>query len=198
MRWFARSTLVVTLLLGWVTVPPLARADNAMGYHLLSERDAAGLPHANGALGLNVSRAKQIVDAGMTFDIIEVATVQPGSAGARAGFREGDQIIAVNGLVFPSLNAFAVYVRSMRPGSVAVVDYMPAGDGPAQAQRIAVTVGGTGQTPNPEEQRQERSGMSPGTKLAIGAGAVALFGCYELGCFSHHQKPQEEQAPGGR
>jgi hypothetical protein len=27
--------------------------------------------------------------------------------------------------------------------------------------------------------------MSTGTKVAIGVGAAALFGCYELGCFSH-------------
>jgi hypothetical protein len=185
------------LLLGLTVMPPSAKADNAMGYQLLSERDVARLQPANGALGLDVSRARQIVDAGMTFDVIDVATVKRGSAGERAGFREGDQIIAVNGLVFPSLRAFAAYVRSMRPGSVATVDYMPAGGGPAQAQRIAVTVGGAGQNRDPAEH-QEHNGMSPGTKLAIGAGAVALFGCYELGCFSHHHKPQTEQAPVSR
>jgi hypothetical protein len=28
--------------------------------------------------------------------------------------------------------------------------------------------------------------MSTGTKLAIGAGAAAVIGCYWMGCFSSH------------
>jgi membrane-associated protease RseP (regulator of RpoE activity) len=196
MRQFGRFVLLA-FLLGEALIAPPARADNAMGYRLFSEQEAASLPRSSGALGLTVSRTKQITDAALTFDVMEVTAVRPGSAGGQAGFRQGDQIIAVNGLVFPSLKAFAAYVGSMQPGSVATIDYMPSGGGPAQAQRIAVTVGGARQTvQRPDEDRQ--GGLSLGTKLSIGAGAVALFGCYELGCFSHHQGPQTGQAPSSR
>jgi len=112
--------------------------------------------------------------------------VKPESPGAQAGLRRGDQLIAVNGRLFPSLQAFASYVGSMEPGSVATIDYMPAGSGPERAERVAVTVGGRGRPPPQIEERERSSGgLSTGTKIAIGAGAVALLGCYEFGCFSH-------------
>jgi S1-C subfamily serine protease len=177
---FGLTTLVVSSA---ATLP--ARAENAMGYRMLSEQEAATLPHNHGALGLDVSRAQQIVDAEVTFDIMAVTSVRAGSPAGKAGLQRGDQIIAVNSRVFPSLKAFAAYVNSMEEGSVASVDYMPAGSGPARAQRVAVTVGDAAQRPS---SRSVEGGLSTGTKLAIGAGAVALFGCYELGCFSHHQK----------
>ncbi|MFL5285658.1 MAG: PDZ domain-containing protein [Rhodopila sp.] len=180
--------LAAVLLLGESGV--MARAENAMGYQLLSEQEASGLPRNHGALGIDVSRAQRITDNGMTFDIMQVAAVKQGSPGANAGFRRGDQIIAVNGRLFPSLKAFATYVGSMQPGTVTTIDYIPAGLGPEHAERVAVTVGGLQRPPTQTEERQQTSGgLSTGTKLAIGAGAVALLGCYKFGCFSH-KSPQ--------
>lgn len=135
----------------------------------------------------------------MTFDIIRVKQVRAGSAGARAGFRPGDEIIALDGRVFPTLGAFAAYIGSSTPGSQMMVDYMPAGGGPQQAQRATVIVGRAGQTNDPRQaEPPERStGLSTGSKIAIGAGAVALLGCYEMGCFSHRSTPStaRPQAP---
>ncbi len=162
-----------------------------MGYQLLSAQDAAGLPHNHGALGLDVDRAQQITDGGMTFDIIGIKQVRKGSPGARAGLAVGDKIIAIDGRVFASLSAFAGYVGSIAPGASASVDYIPANGGPAQAQRVAVTIGAPGVgAPGPAAQAAS-PGLSTGTKVAIGVGAAALLGCYEMGCFSHHTaKPQ--------
>jgi membrane-associated protease RseP (regulator of RpoE activity) len=177
--------LVAALLVGHASAPG-ARAENAMGYRLLSDQEARTLPRNDGALGIDLERSQRMTDNGMTFDIMQVTGVKPESPGAQAGFRRGDQIIAVNGRLFPSLQAFAAYVGSMEPGSVATIDYMPAGSGPEHAERVAVTVGGRGRpAPQTEERQQSSGGLSTGTKIAIGAGAVALLGCYEFGCFSH-------------
>ena len=180
--------LAVSLLIGGLCLP--AHADNQMGYRLLSQDDAQDLPHNHGALGMDIEAAQRITDGGMTFDLIRVKQVRSGSAGEQAGFHPGDEIIAVDGEVFSSLAAFAAYVGSVQPGSQVNVDYIPAGGGPQQAQRIGVTVGMAGQTPQPARQADQsnlpRSGLSTRTKVAIGVGAVALFGCYELGCFSRH------------
>jgi hypothetical protein len=164
-----------------------ARADNAMGYQLLSNQDAAGLPQAHGSIGLDVERSQEITDAGMTFDIIRVKQVRRGSAGAQAGFKPGDQIIAVDGRVFASLKAFAAYVGS-KPGAQVAVDYMPAGGGPGAAQRVNLTIAAPGAASAPAPQ-----GMSTGEKVAIGAAAAALLGCYEMGCFSHRNAGQPAQ-----
>lgn len=163
-----------------------AYADNPMGYRLLSAQDTAGLPANHGALGLNVERARQITDDGMTFDIMRVTEVRRGSPGAQAGFKRGDQIIAVDGRVFPSIKAFAAYVGSIQPGSQITIDYMPAGSGPQQAQRVTATIAGAGQS------SQASTGMSTKEKVAIGVGAAALLGCYEMGCFSHRANPQAQ------
>lgn len=165
-----------------------AHAENKMGYRFLSAQDAAQLPHNKGALGMDVERAQQISDGGLTFDIMRVKQVRSGSAGARAGFRTGDMIIAVDGQVFPSIAAFAAYVGSVTPGQTVSVDYMPSGGGPAQAQRLSVVVGGPGTA-----RTAPAAGLSTGQKLAIGAGAVALFGCYEMGCFSHRTTPAPDR-----
>ena len=91
-----------------------------------------------------------------------------------------DQIIAVDGRVFPSIAVFGAYIAALAPGSQATVDYMPAGEGPPNAQRVTVALGAAGSsssgTPVP--------GLTPGQKVAIGVGAAALLGCYEMGCFS--------------
>ena len=160
--------------------PQWARADNQMGYRLLTPEDAASLPHNGGGLGLDVERAQEMTDSGMTFDIIGVKSARPGFAGARAGLRHGDEIIAIDGRVFPSLRVFAAYVGSLAPGAQAMVDYIPAGGGPAQAKRVAITIAARPGQPAPPPQAP---GMSTGTKVAIGVGAAALLGCYQMGCF---------------
>jgi PDZ domain len=201
-------TAIVTasmLTLQWT--PELAYAENQMGYRLLSVQEASRLPRNHGALGMDVERAQQITDDGMTFDIIRVKQVRSGSAGAQAGFHRGDQIIAVDGRVFPSIAAFAAYVGSISPGSRASVDYIPAGGGPEKAERVAVIIGGEGKAAayglpqNPQSEEPASSGMSTRTK--IGIGAAALLGCYALGCFSSRSKSsgsagnQQPQRPQG-
>ena len=176
--------LAATLAASLVMLPlaPIpARADNPMGYRLLTQDEAASLPHNRGALGLDIERSQRIDDDGLSFDIIRVKQVRRDTPGAQAGFKDGDQIIAVDGRVFQSLLTFAAYVGSIPPGGRIHVDYIPAGGGPQQAQRLEATVGTAGQP------TIERHGMSTGTKVAIGVGAVALFGCYELGCFKKRQ-----------
>ncbi len=163
-------------------LPAAARADNPMGYRVVTPQEAASLPRRGGTLGLELQRAEMINDAGIAFEIMRVDKVRGGSPGARAGFRPGDSLISVNGRVFPSLAVFAAYVGSLPPGQPADVDYIPAGGGPAQAQRVQVVPGGGA-----------AAGMSTKEKVAIGVGAAALFGCYELGCFSHRQVPSAQQ-----
>src|ERR1700676_370379 len=149
------------LALQWAAQP--AHAENQMGYRLLSVEEAARLPQNRGALGLDVERAQQITDDRMTFDIIRVKEVRPGSTGAHAGFRRGDQIIAVNGRVFPSIAAFAAYVGSMSPGNRLSVDYIPAGGGPGAAERLSVIIGGAGRpAQNSPQRRQEDEPASTG------------------------------------
>ncbi len=176
------AALSACLALPWTAAP--ARADNPMGYRLVSQDDAASLPRRGGALGMDIERAQHITDDGLAFDIIRVKQVRRGSPGAQAGFHAGDQIIAVDGRVFASLTAFGAYVGSLPPGTQIKVDLIPDGGGPKQAQRLVATVGAAGHA--------APAGLSTGTKVAIGIGAAALFGCYELGCFSHRTQP----APG--
>ena len=156
--------------------PGPAWADNAMGYRLLTPQEASGLRSQGGTLGLDLQGAEMISEPGMSFEIMRVSGVHRGAPGAQAGFRTGDEIVSVNGRVFPSLAVFAAFVHALPPGQPASVDYIPAGGGPAQAQRVQVVPGGA-------------SGMSTREKVAIGVGAAALFGCYELGCFRHRQPP---------
>lgn len=189
-RWLPRLA-AAGLLATLAFAPMAARADNPMGYRLLSPQEAAGLPRNGGALGMDIERADQITDDGMTFDLIRVKSVRRGSAGGAAGFKAGDEIIAVDGRVFPSLATFGAYVGATQPGNRISVDYIPAGGGPQQAQRVAVAVGGAG-----GKAPTEKHGMSTGTKIAIGVGAVALLGCYELGCFSHRSTAAPNAAMG--
>jgi S1-C subfamily serine protease len=189
-------------LLGTSLTPLQVRAENQMGYSLLTPQEAAGLPRNHGGLGLVVDRSQELTDSGMTFDIIRVKQVRPGSPGARAGLKPNDNIIAIDGRVFPTLATFAAYVGSLAPGAQAAVDYIPAGGGPAQAQRVAVTIASLPGQPAPEAKQ---AGLSTGTKVAIGVGAAALIGCYEMGCFTHkpvqaqqrpmQQTPQQVQQP---
>ena len=169
-----------------------------MGYQLLSAQEAAGLPRAGGALGIDVGPAQRITDEGLAFELLRVNGVRRGSPGAEAGLGVGDQIIAVDGRVFPSVAAFAAYVGSVQPGRQIAVDTIPAGGGPQQAQRLGVTVGAGGRAVPPVQPGAEArsTGLSTGTKVAIGVGAAALFGCYELGCFSHsNSRPAAARQP---
>jgi C-terminal processing protease CtpA/Prc len=179
------TAIVTVSLLALQWTPRLAYAENQMGYQLLSVQEARTLPRNQGSLGMDVERATQITDSGLTFDIIRVKQVRRRSAGAQAGFHSGDQIIAIDGHVFASLIAFASYVGSLPPGSQASVDYIPAGGGPEKAERVVVTLAATGRpvqsAPQNSTSEMASSGMSTRTK--IGIAAVALFGCYELGCF---------------
>ena len=171
-----RTALYVAAAMFAMQVVP-ARAENQMGYQLLSQQEASGLPHNRGSLGMDIERAQQITDGGMTFDLIRVKQVRRGSPGAQAGFGPGDQIIAVDGRVFPSLSAFAAYVGSVPPGRAVSVDYIPANGGPAQAQRVSVTLGAAGNPAQSVAPEPNSTGLSTGTKVAIGVGAAALLGC---------------------
>jgi len=194
------TTLVTALLLGLQWTPRLAYAENQMGYRLLSVQEASRLPHNQGALGMEVEAAQRITDDGMTFDLIRVKQVRRDSSGSQAGFRSGDQIIAVDGRVFPSIAAFAAYVGSRSPGSRVSVDYIPAGGGPAKAERVAVIVGRAGRSArgSPQNSPNDRPAAGMSTRMKIGIGAAALLGCYELGCFSSRSNssgPAPNQPP---
>ena len=188
-------------LLGLQGLAGPARAENQMGYRLLSSQQAAALPRRGGALGLEIGPGQHIASGGIDFELLKVNGVHPQSAGAQAGFGVGDQIIAVDGQVFPAVIAFAGFIGSLPPGQQITIDYLPAGGGPQQAQRVGVTVGAGGRAVpvQPQDRQQGPSpGLSTGTKVAIGVGAAALFGCYELGCFSHRRAtppadPQQQQ-----
>lgn len=190
MRFRVTAAVIGIVLFGACNALP-GRAENQMGYRLLTQQEANMLPVTGGGLGMDVERARQITDEGMTFDIMRVQLVRPGSAGDQAGFQVGDQIIAVNGRVFASLGAFGAYIRSLPPGREVDIDYMPAGAGPQQAERVVAVIGSSGpRDDQPGARMAAPGGMSAGKKIAIGAGAVALLGCYEMGCFSHRSGAQ--------
>jgi membrane-associated protease RseP (regulator of RpoE activity) len=188
--------LAAALVCASLVASPVAEADNQMGYQLFTAEQTARLPRGGGSLGIDVGRGQVITDSNMTFELLKVQAVRPGTAAARAGLVSGDQIIAVDGRVFASVAAFAGYVGSLRPGRTISVDYLPSAGGPEQAQRVGITVGSVGGgAPTPRTVEAESHGLSNGQKLAIGAGAVALFGCYELGCFTRHDQPQQSDRP---
>ena len=186
-----KQRLLATLLAASMLAGAIpAWAANPMGYQLISDREAARLPRGHGALGLVVNESSMISDSGMNFAILRVDQIKPGSTGATSGLQVGDQIIAVDGHVFPDLRAFAEYAGSLRPRSQALIDYIPRGMGPKDAQRLALTVGEPGRNNQPTLNQ----GMSTGTKVAIGVGAAALLGCYEMGCFSPPQRQRGDPA----
>ena len=194
-------TIALTASLLQIAALP-ANADNAMGYRLLSPEAAAALPHNRGTLGVNIERAEQISDGGITFEVMRISQARRGFAGAQAGLKTGDEIIAVDGMVFPSLLVFAAYIGSARPGRSISIDYIPTGGGPQQAQRVTAIIGVAAPNAPPlSSPAPARQGMSTSTKVAIGVGAAALFGCYEMGCFSNKssspsQNHQPQAAPG--
>ena len=189
------TTLVAASMLAAVALP--ARAANPMGYQLINDQQAARLPRGHGALGLVVNESSMISDSGMTFAILRIDQIKPGSAGATSGLQVGDQIIAVDGHVFPDIKAFAEYAGSLRPGSQTFVDYIPRGGMAKDAQRLAIAVGEPGRNNQPTLNAQQ--GMSTGTKVAIGLGAAALLGYYELhknsGTAAQQQQGYPQQQP---
>jgi len=189
------NRLAAALVAASLFVAPMAQADNQMGYQLFGPQQAAQLSRGGGVLGMDVGRGQVINDSGMTFELLRVQSVRRGSPAAQAGMAVGDQVIAVDGKVFPSVATFASYVGSLSPGRTIAVDYLPRGGGPERAQRVGVTLAGAGAstaTPAAQPSAPESHGLSTGQKLAIGAGAVALFGCYKLGCFNRFTKPQQQ------
>jgi hypothetical protein len=193
MRLTQRPLLsVLALVLSLTSGVPggAAHAENQMGYRLLTAEDAGTLPRNGGSLGMDVEGGQRITSDGMAFELIRVKQVRRSSAGAQAGFHANDQIIAVDGRVFPNLVAFASYIRSIRPGDRITVDYLPAGAGPQGAERVEIPLTGADATAGNRQQAEPASGMS--TKTKIGLAAVALFGCYELGCFKRHQPSQTQ------
>ena len=180
------------LALGMLSAEPMYAADNPMGYSLISAADAASLPRNGGSLGMEIERAEQISDNGMIFDLVRIKSVRRGGAAASAGLEAGDEIVAVDGHLFATLQAFAAYVGSVQPGRQVTIDLIPPGGGPQQAQRVTVAVGAASRSGQvPETASVQHQGMSTGTKVAIGLGL--LFGCYELGCFSHRTTPPPAQ-----
>lgn len=177
--------LLAAALVGSLSVQGPAAADNKMGYKLETAAEASGLAKAGGSLGMKVGPEDNINSEGLSFQLLKVEGVNAGSPAAEAGLKVGDQIIAVNGRVFPNTKTFADYVGSIRPGEQIDVDYMPQGSGPKQAERVGVTVGEGGHAAKPKQQAQKSAGgLSTGEKVAIGLGAAALIGCYEYGCYS--------------
>ena len=134
------SALVVASFLGLQPGIAPAHAENAMNYRFLSAQDADALPKAGGTLGLNVGPGEAITSGGMTFRLLRINSVKSGAAGAQAGFRSGDQIVSVDGRVFPGVPAFADYVGSVAPGRQIAVDFLPAGGGPKDAQRVTAAM----------------------------------------------------------
>ena len=182
--------VAATIFTGCLSIQVLVSptyAENQMGYTLLLASEASQLSRGGGVLGLDVGRAQQISDSGMTFELLKVNSVRRGSPGEAAGIKAGDEIIAVDGRVFPSVATFASYVGSKQPGDRISLDTMPNGGGPRDAQRITVVLGSNRQVARPQPSTPVASGLSTGTKVAIGVGAAALFGCYEFGCFSHRK-----------
>jgi C-terminal processing protease CtpA/Prc len=166
-----------------------AFADNQMGYQLVTAEEAARLPHNDSLLGIQAGAGQQINSKDLNFELLKVQAVRPGSPGAKAGFKSGDQLIAVDGRVFANTQAFANFVGSIAPGRHVTIDYMPAGTGPKAAKRVDVQLAakdGSTISAEPGSER-EKAGMSRGKKVAIGAAAIALFGCYKMGCFSRSQ-----------
>ncbi len=187
------ASVAMLALLGLTCLCPPASAENQMGYKLQTAEASAGLQRAGGSLGMKVGPEKEITSGGMTFELLKVEGVGSASPAEQAGLAVGDQIIAVDGRVFPSVATFAAYVGSVAPGHQIEVDYMPANGGPQQAQRVGVTVGEGGHAAPAHRDVPRSTGLSTGDKVAIGVGAAAVIGCYEAGCFSRLKKDYDAE-----
>ena len=187
------ATRAAVLLTAILSLSGRASADNQMGYRLQTAEQSEGLQRAGGSLGMKVGPEKEITSGGMTFELLKIENVGASSPAEQAGLKIGDQIIAVDKRVFPSIATFAAYVGSVAPGRQIEIDYMPEGGGPKQAQRVGVTVGEAGRAAPPHRDVPRASGLSTGDKVAIGLGAAAVIGCYEAGCFKNLKTKLEEE-----
>lgn len=186
--------MAAAVLLGSQALASTASADNKMGYKLETAEQASALTKAGGSLGMKVGPKDDISSEGLTFQVLKVEGVVADSPAQQAGLKVGDQIIAVDGHVFPNTKTFAEYVGSIEPGKQIDVDYMPQSGGPKDAKRLAVTVGKGGHAAKPKEEAAKTTGgLSTGQKVAIGAGAAAIFGCYEFDCFKKLKAKYEEE-----
>ena len=176
-----------------VAIGCVTAAENKMSYQLETPEQASTLSKAGGSLGMRVGPEHQITSEGLTFEILKVESVGPGSPAAQAGLKVGDQIIAVNRHVFPNTAVFATYVGSANPGQRIEIDYMPAGGGPQQAQRVGVMVGEAGRTVPTRPSAPASTGLTTGDKVAIGVGAAAIFGCYEFNCYARIKNKIQDQ-----
>ena len=184
----------VAVLLGGQSLAGVAVADNKMGYTLETPEQAAALTKAGGSLGMKVGPKDDITSEGLTFQVLKVEGVVADSPASQAGLKVEDQIIAVDGHVFPNTKTFAEYVGSIDPGRQIDVDYMPQGGGPKDAKRVGVTVGKGGHATQPKaDAPRSAGGLSTGDKVAIGVGAAAIFGCYEFDCFKKLKAKYEEE-----
>lgn len=147
-----------------------AQAQNQLGRPRLPGHQAAELPRRGGTLGMDIGPVQQINENSVAFELLRVSRVRCGSPGARAGFDVGDQIIAVDGHVFPGVAAFAAHVGSVPPGRQIAVDCLPAG-GLQQAQRVSLTVGAGGQAATQQGDPARSGRLSTRSKVTIGAGA---------------------------
>lgn len=194
---FTRTTLATAL---WLTIQPLllVGAESNLKYRLLTSEEVDALPRNKGDLGVDVEQAQEVSAGGMTFTVIRVVRVHNGLAGSRAGLTTGDQVIAVDGRVFPDVAAFTAYVGSKAPDSQVDVDYVPSGRGPKQAQRVNLVVGADSPT-STSLGRLDRTPPPVGTaaaKAAIGEGVASLLGCSEIDCFSHPTSPGGDRLQG--
>ncbi len=186
-----KIAMVVAVLLGSQS---LASADNKMGYKLETPEQASSLTKAGGSLGMKVGPKDDITSEGLTFQVLKVEGVVADSPASQAGLKVGDQIIAVDGHVFPNTRTFAEFVGSIEPGKQIDVDYMPENGGPKDAKRVGVTIGKGGHATKPKEDApKSAAGLSTGDKVAIGVGAAAIFGCYEFDCFKKLKAKYEEE-----
>ena len=184
MDFRAVALLAASSLLSLQGFSAPARAENQMGYQMLSTEQSAALARNGGELGMDVGQGEQITSGGLNFELLRVGSLKPNSPASRAGLNVGDQVISVDGRVFPSVAAFARYVASIPPTRQISVDYIAKGGGRQQAQRVVMLVGGVGARSQSDNIVAASKGLSPSSRTAIGVGAVALFGCYEVGCFA--------------
>ena len=189
--------IVAAILVGSQSLVAVALADNKMGYKLETAEQASQLHRTGGSLGMKVGPENDINSEGLSFQLLKVEGVVDDSPAKQAGLAVGDQVIAVDGHVFPNTKTFAEYVGSIAPGQQIDVDYMPKGGGPKDAKRVGVTVGEGGHAIKPKQGAQKSAGgLSTGEKVAIGIGAAAVIGCYEFDCYSKLKKRYEEQRGG--
>src|SRR3954447_12710637 len=105
-RRFLKLALAASLVSAQV-LSGQAIAKNQTGYQLITAEEAARLPHNESLLGIQAGPGEQINSEDLNFELLKIQGVRPGSPGAKAGFKPGDQLIAVDGRVFANTQAFA-------------------------------------------------------------------------------------------